>query len=130
MYRNRSSIGKTLRTVKESWSFLVVGINRQAWIAFCDVAEASDKANEPDNPEPGWYDYAGGLRLWNGERWTDQYAPPPPPPAERINYRSIAGAAAIGMVIGWFVIWALAQAWPETFYWPVKFVVEELPEGF
>src|ERR1700682_2359221 len=32
---------------------------------------------------PGWYpdpSGAGGLRFWDGSRWTDQYASPPVPP--------------------------------------------------
>jgi hypothetical protein len=33
------------------------------------------------------------------------------------------------MVVGWFLIWLAAQAAPDTFYWPVKFVVNELPAG-
>jgi hypothetical protein len=79
--------------------------------------------------ETGWYDYAGGLRLWDGG-WTQHYAPPMAhQKPEPINYRALAGAVAVGIVIGWFIIWALAQAWPDTFYWPVKFVVEELPAG-
>jgi hypothetical protein len=51
-----------------------------------------------------------------------------PHPAQ-INYLTIVGAVAVGMVIGWFAIWVGAQADPDTFYWPVKFVVEHLPSG-
>ena len=29
------------------------------------------------------------------------------------------------MVLGWALIWAGAQAAPDAFYWPVKFVVEQ-----
>lgn len=77
----------------------------------------------------GWYDYAGGLRFWDGG-WTDLYAPPTrqqlPDP---INYWKIAEAVAGGIVMGWFLIWLGAQVLPDYVYWPVKFVVEELPAG-
>lgn len=90
----------------------------------------------PDNApgeewERGWYEYAGGLRYYDGNGWTDHYAPPTrQQPSAQINYMAITCAVAIGMVLGWLFIWILAQIDPDTFYWPVKFVVEDLPEGF
>ena len=89
----------------------------------------------PDNApherwERGWYEYAGGLRYYDGNGWTEHYAPPTRQRPAQINYVAIAGAVAIGMVLGWLFIWILAQIDPDTFYWPVKFVVEDLPEGF
>lgn len=85
------------------------------------------ETNPDEQWERGWYEYAGGLRFWDGG-WTDQYAPPTRMPEPKpINYFNIAFAVAAGMVIGWLAIWLLAQIAPETFYWPVRFVVEELP---
>lgn len=81
--------------------------------------------------EPGWYEYAGGLRFYDGNGWTDHYAPPArhAGPME-IDYGKIALAVAGGVVLGWFLIWLGAQVAPNEVYWPVKFVVEELPEAF
>ena len=33
--------------------------------------------SEPSTPA-GWYPSAGGQRFWDGEQWTDQFAPTPP----------------------------------------------------
>lgn len=95
-----------------------------------DQAELITPETHPDEQwDRGWYEYAGGLRFWDGG-WTDHYAPPTRmTQPDRINYISIALAVALGIVIGWLVIWVLAQIAPDTFYWPVKFVVEELPSG-
>lgn len=84
----------------------------------------------PEDPEPGWYDYAGGLRLWDGERWTNHFAPPPPSKVQSFDFWEAAKAVAAGMVLGWFLIWIGAQFAPDVFYWPIKVVVEDLPEGF
>jgi hypothetical protein len=89
--------------------------------------EASPDAVQTEYPA-GWYDFNGGKRYWDGGAWTHHFAYVPPPVApERISYIGIALAVAIGMVAGWFVIWLGAQEAPDTFYWPVKFVVEDLP---
>lgn len=95
-----------------------------------DQSELITPETHPDDQwDRGWYEYAGGLRFWDGG-WTDHYAPPTRmSPPEQINYFAIVLAVAVGMVIGWLVIWILAQIAPDTFYWPVKFVVEELPSG-
>jgi hypothetical protein len=86
--------------------------------------------NAPEESwERGWYEFAGGLRYYDGRAWTDHYAPPARNPAP-IDYGKIALAVAGGMVLGWFLIWLGAQADSDHIYWPVKFVVEELPEGF
>ena len=88
----------------------------------------------PDNApheqwERGWYEYAGGLRFHDGTGWTDHYAAPARNPAP-INYWKIAEAVAAGILVAWFLIWLGAQASPEHIYFPVKFVVKELPEAF
>jgi hypothetical protein len=97
-----------------------------------DLPETLEEITPDTHPheqwERGWYQYAGGLRLWDNG-WTEQYAPPTRSDPSEINYRKIAQAVAGGMLIGWFLIWLLAQAAPDTIYWPVKFVVEELPAG-
>jgi hypothetical protein len=88
----------------------------------------------PDNApgerwERGWYEFAGGLRFYDGNSWTDHYAPPARNP-KPIDYGKITLSVAGGMILGWFLIWLGAQVAPDEIYWPVKFVVEELPEGF
>lgn len=95
-----------------------------------EEAELITPETHPDEGwERGWYEYAGGLRFWDGG-WTDHYAPPiRMTPPDRINYFNIVLAVAVGMVVGWLAIWILAQIAPDTFYWPVKFVVDELPNG-
>jgi hypothetical protein len=53
--------------------------------------------------QPGWYpDPHGGNRYWDGQQWTDQYVPEPAPKG-----------LPIWLVVGWFVLWALAAfgAW-------------------
>ncbi len=72
----------------------------------------------------GWYEDDVGLRFWDGSQWTDQRAPKP---AEPISQRALASAVLVGVLAAWFVVWLLAQFAPDTFYIPVKFVVEELP---
>jgi hypothetical protein len=72
----------------------------------------------------GWYEDAGSLRYWDGDKWTDQRAPKPLAP---MTQRALASAVLIGVLAAWFVVWLLAQMAPETFYLPVKFVVKELP---
>ena len=49
--------------------------------------------------------------------------------AVRADPDRLSDVAQVGVVIGWLIIWAGAQADPETLYWPVKFVVEDLPSG-
>ncbi len=73
----------------------------------------------------GWYEDGGSLRYWDGSKWTEQRAPKPP---LSLGQRQIAQAVLVGVLCAWFVIWLLAQIQPDTFYLPVKFVVEGLPE--
>jgi hypothetical protein len=95
-----------------------------------EILEEITPDSHPDQEwERGWYDYAGGLRFWDNG-WTEHYAPPAGRQRTEINYWKITKAVAGGLLIGWFLVWLLAQAAPDTFYWPVKFVVEELPAGF
>ncbi len=77
----------------------------------------------------GWYENGGGLRYWDGERWTDNRAPAPPS-ATALTPRQIAGAVFVGIIAAWIVILLAAQASPDTFYLPVKFVVKELPSAY
>jgi Protein of unknown function (DUF2510) len=86
-----------------------------------DSVEASPEAAR--QYPAGWYDFNGGKRYWDGETWTDHLAYVPLASAP-VSYVWITVAVAVGMVIGWFLIWAGAQAAPDTFYWPVKFVVK------
>jgi hypothetical protein len=92
------------------------------------LEEVTPEGEGPDKKlDPGWYDYAGGLRFWDGQEWTSYYAPPQPEP---INYSKLGSSVCAGVLAAWFFIWLGAQIAPDVFYWPVKFVVEELPEGF
>jgi hypothetical protein len=80
----------------------------------------------PSSDAPaGWYEESDGLRYWDGSAWTAQRAPKPPPPP--LSQRAMASAVLLGVLAAWFVIWLLAQIAPDTFYLPVKFVVEDLP---
>lgn len=49
-------------------------------------------------------------------------------PPEPLSQRAIASAVLVGVLAAWFVIWLLAQIAPDTFFMPVKFVVDEIPE--
>lgn len=90
------------------------------------AAPEAEPAQESGGYEPGWYDYHGGLRFHDGSNWTAQVAPPTP---DIPSLPAIALAVAGGMCIGWFLVWLAAQAAPNDIYWPVKFVVEEIPQG-
>lgn len=74
----------------------------------------------------GWYENEGSLRYWDGTSWTDQRAPLSVEFPEPLGQRAIASAVLAGVLAAWFVIWLLAQLAPDTFYLPVKFVVEDL----
>lgn len=93
------------------------------------LEEITPETHPDQEWERGWYRYAGGLRFWDNG-WTEHYAPPMRLEPTSIDYWKIAGAVALGMVIGWFLIWLGAQISPDHIYWPVKFVVKELPEAF
>jgi len=87
------------------------------------MGEPSEGSGETTTPA-GWYEDGDGLRYWDGSGWTDQRAPSQPTP---LGQRQIAQAVLLGVLCAWFVIWLLAQIAPDTFYIPVKFVVDELP---
>ncbi len=36
----------------------------------------SEAPKEVASTSAGWYEHAGGLRLWDGSGWTEHYAPP------------------------------------------------------
>ena len=60
---------------------------------------------------PGWYDHQAGLRYWNGTDWTDHRAPSPPAAPQTIGVvEIIIAGVALGMVLGWALIWVGAQA--------------------
>jgi hypothetical protein len=86
--------------------------------------EAEEQPRQAESTKPGWYSHHNGKRYHDGNDWTDHYAYVAP---SQISYVSVAFAVAFGVVIGWLAIWIGAQAAPDTFYVPVKFVVEELP---
>jgi hypothetical protein len=91
-------------------------------------AEITPETHPDEEWQLGWYPYAGGLRFWeNG--WTEHYAPPTVHPPRPINYWKIAEAVAGGILVAWFVIWLGAQISPDHIYFPVKFVVKDLPEA-
>ena len=75
----------------------------------------------------GWYEDSGGLRFWDGSRWTDNFAPPPPVDRVPLTPNHIASAVFKGVLAALFVVWLGAQIAPDEIYLPVKFVVEELP---
>jgi hypothetical protein len=95
-----------------------------------EVPESLEEITPETHPEEewerGWYPYAGGLRFWD-DGWTSHYAPPTVHPPQPINYWKVMEAVAGGLVLGWFLIWLGAQVAPDVVYWPVKFVVEEVP---
>lgn len=76
----------------------------------------------------GWYEWAGGLRYHDGINWTDHLAPPNAK-VRSLGFGEVVMATAIGAFLAIAVVWGLAQAEPDTFYFPVKFVVDELPQG-
>lgn len=85
-------------------------------------AEHSNPGNKTEHPE-GWYDYAGGKRFWDGEAWTDHYAYVQPP-SQSLGFWEIAGAVALGVILGFAALWLGAQMAPDDIYLPVKFVVD------
>jgi hypothetical protein len=73
---------------------------------------------------PGWYDWHGGQRLYDGEKWTEHYAPPAPWPSLTV---AVTLGVAFGMLFGWFAIRLGAETEPDLFFWPIKVVVEDIP---
>jgi hypothetical protein len=86
------------------------------------------EAGHGDEPQaghgPGWYEFQGGFRYWDGGQWTEHFGPPHPP---MLTQRQIASAVLVGALAAFFVVWMAAQLAPDTFYVPVKFVVKDLP---
>jgi hypothetical protein len=89
-----------------------------------DRPPTSEQPNPAASPPEGWYDYAGGLRFWDGKDWSDHFAPP------RRSLVAVAGATAVGLIVGWLIIWALAQLEPAVFFWPTKTVVDDQGGSF
>lgn len=95
------------------------------------AAATSAQGVQPASQFPaGWYDYpqGGGRRFWDGQQWTDHFVPPPAEPERRAGGPGIAEiivGVALGMILGWGLIYLGAQIAPDDIYWPVKFVVEE-----
>jgi hypothetical protein len=89
----------------------------------------SKGASEKDQrTEPGWYKHGvRGLRYWDGDKWTEHIAPAPAKPSQGITGLQVAVAVFVGVLAAWGAILALAQVDPDSFYVPVKFVVEEMP---
>lgn len=83
-------------------------------------------AAEEKPPPPGWYQVEGTLRYYDGESWTGHVAPPYPP---SLSTPRIASAVFLGVFGALFIVWFGAQIDPDHVYFPVKFVVEELPEA-
>jgi Protein of unknown function (DUF2510) len=76
---------------------------------------------------PGWYEFHGGQRFWDGERWTDHMAPPRSLPAEPMGFAKTVLAVAVGVVLAWGLIYAGSEVAPDDIYVPVKFVTEDVP---
>lgn len=89
-----------------------------------DRPRTSEQPDPAANPPEGWYAYAGGLRFWDGNDWSDHFAPP------RRSLIAIAGATACGLVTGWIIIWLLAQIEPAGFFWPTKTIIDDQSESF
>ena len=80
---------------------------------------------DADEPIPaGWHDIEGTLRYHDGRDWTDHIAPPPQP---TLSKREIAEGVLLGIVLAWFLLRVAADVSPDTFFLPVKFVVDEVP---
>jgi hypothetical protein len=75
--------------------------------------------------QPGWYEYphGGGQRYWDGERWTDHFAPPATTHSTTHAFvRTVLGVWA-GFLLGWATIWLGSQVTDEI-SWPIKTVVD------
>jgi hypothetical protein len=88
-------------------------------------------AKQPQQTQPGWYeapDMHQTLRFWDGSEWTDDLAPGP---SQKTGPDAVTRVViiALGFALGWFLIWVGAHAAPDTFYFPIKFVVEDLPSS-
>lgn len=90
-----------------------------------DLAAGDPRAHaEPIKIPAGWYETEGTLRYFDGESWTSHLAVPHPP---ILSTSGIAGAAFLGVLAAFFILWLGAQIAPDHVYLPMKFVVKELP---
>lgn len=85
---------------------------------------ADQPPREPPPTPPGWYQIDGTLRYYDGTDWTGHFAPPHP---ASLSTTGIAGAVMLGVLAAFFLVWLGSQISPEHIYFPVKFVVKELP---
>jgi hypothetical protein len=85
--------------------------------------EASDAS---ESFEAGWYDYDGGKRYYDGQAFTEHFAYVPEP-QKQLGFGEVLAAVVFGMLIAWGLIYLGSQLSPDHIYWPVKFVVKELP---
>jgi len=76
----------------------------------------------------GWYAFGrDGRRFWDGEVWTDHYAP-----AETDTltwFLVIVVGVAMGVFAGLMLMRLAADANPDTFFVPIKVVVHQLPSS-
>lgn len=86
-----------------------------------DQGDPSERAPAPT--PPGWYLTEGTLRYFDGEEWTQHFAPP-----STLTTNRIAGAVFLGVFAALFLVWLGAQIDSDHIYFPVKFVVEEVPD--
>jgi hypothetical protein len=85
---------------------------------------------EQGKPRPGFYDAGHRTkRFWDGEDWTDTVVYDPPAEAQRepLSFVQLVFGTTLGFLLGWALVYLGAQAEPDNIYWPVKFVVEDLP---
>lgn len=59
--------------------------------------ERSATQQGQNNYPPGWYNFHGGRRFWDGERWTDHLAPPAAARASKAAPVLLALGAALGV---------------------------------
>lgn len=83
-----------------------------------------EAASKEEKAPAGWYERDGGLQFWDGKDWTLHRVPKPPSVLTKGN---IAEAVFFGVFAALAAVWILAQIAPDIFYFPVKFVVEDLP---
>ena len=90
--------------------------------------EASETRGQEQFP-PGWYDFHGGLRFWDGERWTEHIAPPPREETKEkgpMGFLETVLAVAIGALLAWGAIYLGPELAPDDIFVPIKFVGEEI----
>jgi hypothetical protein len=85
--------------------------------------EAAQPASE--ETRPGWYIYpdGGGRRFWDGRRWTDHFVYVPPGRGVE-DFISRFLAVFLGVLAALIAFRYLADADPDTFFMPIKVVVD------